>query len=80
MQSWRKLFVVGTLKQFSSKDFMNKPCWKGYANMRVPIKMLRLLPLKNKNKTKTTTTTSIIILQIPSVRSEREKNKTKKKK
>ena len=26
MQIWRKLFVVETLKQFSSKVFMSKPC------------------------------------------------------
>ena len=38
--------------------------WKGYANMRVPIKVLRLLPW---------TKTTIVILQIPSEWSERGK-------
>ena len=38
--------------------------WKGYANMRIPVKVLRLLPWEK---------TSIVILQIPSERSEREK-------
>ena len=38
--------------------------WKGYANMRVPVKVLRLLPWEK---------TSIVILLIPSERSERGK-------
>ena len=42
--------------------------WKGYANMRVPVKVLQLLPWKKK--------TSFGILQIPSKRSEREKKIT----
>ena len=41
--------------------------WKGYANMRVPVKVLQLLPWEK---------TSFVILQIPSKRSEREKKIT----
>ena len=75
MRSWRKLFVIGTLKQFSSKDFMSKHhvvfaqkdaiklemiC----EHMRVPVKVLQLLAWKKKSY--------IIFLQIPSERSKRE--------
>ena len=41
--------------------------WKGYANMRVPVKVLRLLPWEK---------TYIVILLIPSERSDREKKIT----
>ena len=48
MQNWRKLFVVGTLRQFSSKDFMSKPCLVFAQNDS--IKLVRLCEHESSSK------------------------------
>ena len=73
-----KLYVEAVLikgfyeQTMSSLHRNTESNWKGYANIRVPVKVFGCCPGKKKK-----TSTCIIILQVPS---EREKKKEKKKK
>ena len=71
MPSWRKLFVVGTLKQFYKQTMLS-------LHKKDSIKLEQICEHESSNEGVTAAAlkrkkTFIIILQIPSERSEREK-------
>ena len=69
MRSWRKLFVIGTLK-----DFMSKPCCLCTKRCNQTGNDMRTYESSSKGVTAVARKkkSSIIFLQIPSERSERE--------